>query len=206
MADITMTKEELEAFRLSQMLAGVSIDDSLAEDDEDDDFEIEIIDEEKPKKKGRAKVVKKEEEKKDPIVPILPEFENLKDKMPIYVVFNGHDIPYKNQLWHVPTREVEYIFDLVKVPKQAMNIAEKFKRTSESDIAEAREGIVRYYRIVTYDTVLHKLAEIGYVRITNDNNKIKAQTLVLEALLKENNANPEKVKKNIKRVVKDICA
>ena len=66
---------------------------------------------------------------------------------------------------------------------------------------------MRYFRVINYEeNVSHKIKEIAYIKVVEDNGKFRTQTYVKSKLLKENNANPEKVKNNINKIIKNIAA
>lgn len=211
MAKVKMTKEEENAMKIQAMLQGVSFEDLLeanmsAEDDEDD-IEIEIEDEKKPKKKGKKKASEDKPVVVQHLVPELEQFGKLNRGLKLNVNYNEHDIPYKEQLWNIPARTIEYEIELVKNPKIAKDIADVFSHGSAEERQKAEDGIVRYFRVINYEeNVSHKIKEIAYIRVVEDNGKFRTQLYVKSKLLKENNANPEKVKNNINKIIKNIAA
>lgn len=211
MAKVKMTKEEENAMKIQAMLQGISFEDlleanMLAEDDDDDDIEIEIEDEEKPKRKSRKK-----ESKSTPVaqhfVPELEQFAKLNRGLKLNVNYNEHDIHYKEQLWNIPTRTIEYEIELVRNIKIAKDMANIFNHGSDEERKKAEEGIVRYFKVINHEeNVYHKIREIAYIKVVEDNGKFRTQLYVKSKLLKENNANPEKVKNNINKVIKNLVA
>lgn len=209
MAKVKMTKEEENAMKIQAMLQGISFEDlleanMLAEDD--DDIEIEIEDEEKPKRKSRKK-----ESKSTPVaqhfVPELEQFAKLNRGLKLNVNYNEHDIHYKEQLWNIPTRTIEYEIELVRNIKIAKDMANMFNHGSDEERKKAEEGIVRYFKVINHEeNVYHKIREIAYIKVVEDNGKFRTQLYVKSKLLKENNANPEKVKNNINKVIKNLVA
>lgn len=209
MAKIKLTKEEENAMRIQAMLQGVSFDDMLtsnmvADDDEDDD-DIVIVDEQ-PKKKGSKR--KKAESKPVAVphlVPELEQFKGLNRNLTLDVYFNEHDIPYKEQLWRIDGRTITYKVEIVKIIKIAKDVAKLFSK-SEDELRKAEEGLVRYFRVINYDeNVSHNIREIAYIRVENTNGKLSTKTYIRSGVLKDNNASPDKVKANIKKLVKEIA-
>ena len=97
--------------------------------------------------------------------------------------------------------------ELVKNTKIAKDIADVFSPGSAEERQKAEDGIVRYFRVINYEeNVSHKIKEIAYIRVVEDNGKFRTQLYVKSKLLKENNANPEKVKNNINKIIKNIAA
>ena len=210
MAKVKMTKEEENAMRIQAMLQGLSFDELLAanisSEDVDDDIEIEIEDE-KPKKKGRQK--KASEDKPvatQHLVPELEQFSKLNRNLKLNITYGEHDIPYKEQLWPIPARVVEYNIEIVKNIKNAKDIADKFGKASAEERKKAEDGTVRYFRVINYEeNVSHLIREVAYIKVTEDNGKFRTQLFLKSSVLKENNANPEKVKNNINKVIKAIA-
>lgn len=210
MAKVKMTKEEENAMRIQAMLQGLSFDELLAanisSEDADDDIEIEIEDE-KPKKKGRQK--KASEDKPvatQHLVPELEQFSKLNRNLKLNITYGEHDIPYKEQLWPIPARVVEYNIEIVKNIKNAKDIADKFGKASAEERKKAEDGTVRYFRVINYEeNVSHLIREVAYIKVTEDNGKFRTQLFLKSSVLKENNANPEKVKNNINKVIKAIA-
>ena len=210
MAKVKMTKEEENALRIQAMLQGLSFDELLAanisSEDVDDDIEIEIEDE-KPKKKGRQK--KASEDKPaatQHLVPELEQFSKLNRNLKLNITYGEHDIPYKEQLWPIPARVVEYNIEIVKNIKNAKDIADKFGKASAEERKKAEDGTVRYFRVINYEeNVSHLIREVAYIKVTEDNGKFRTQLFLKSSVLKENNANPEKVKNNINKVIKAIA-
>lgn len=213
MAKVKLTREEENAMRVQAMIQGISFEELLEanmltedDDDDDDDIEIEIEDEEKPKRKSRKK-----ESKSTPVaqhlVPELEQFAKLNRGLKLNVNYNEHDIHYKEQLWNIPTRTIEYEIELVRNIKLAKDMADMFSHGSAEERKKAEEGIVRYFKVINHEeNVYHKIKEIAYIKVVEDNGKFRTQLYVKSKLLKENNANPEKVKNNINKVIKNLVA
>lgn len=211
MAKVKLTKEEENAMKIQAMLQGISFEELVGaslspEDDEDDDIEIEIEDE-KPKKKSKGK---KKEDKPvvvQQFVPELEQFSKLNRGLKINVNYNEHDIPYKEQLWHIDSRVIQYNIEIVRNPKIAKDVADVFSNGSAEERKKAKDGIVRYFRVINYEeNVSHKIREIAYIKVVEANGKFITQFYVKSKILKENNANPDKVKNNLKKIIKNIAA
>lgn len=201
---LKMTEAELDAVRLNAMLNGVDLSSITSEDD--DDFEIEIIEDEKPsKKKGVGKRKAEKEVKRVEFVPNLPQYEKLATGKCLNVTFNEHDIHYKEQLWNIPSRVIRYEIELLKLPKTCADASDVINNKSEVERQKAKSGEVRYYKIVTYENVLHKISVIGYIKAkANANGKISFTPCLFENLLKDNNVNIQKVKKNVNNILKEL--
>lgn len=211
MAKAKMTKEEENAMKIQAMLQGVPFEELAntylsSEDEVDDDIEIKIEDE-KTKKKGKGK---KKEDKPvvvQHLVPELEQYAKLNRGIKLNVNYNEHDIHYKEQLWNIPSRIVEYNVELVRNPKVAKDIADMFSKGSAEERKKAEEGIVRYFRVINYEeNVYHKIREIAYIRVAEDSGKLRTHLIVKSKILKENNANPEKVKNNLNKLTKSIAS
>lgn len=211
MAKVKMTREEENAMKIQAMLHGVSFEELMnasmsSEDSVDDDIEIEIEDE-KPKKKGKKKKAEDKPIAVQHLVPELEQFSKLNRGLKLNVNYHEHDIPYKEQLWHIDSRVIEYQVEIVKNIKIAKDVADIFSKGSAEERKKAEEGIVRYFRVINYEeNVSHKIREIAYIRVVENNGKFKTQIFVRSKLLKENNANPEKVKTNLNKVIKNLAA
>lgn len=206
------TKEELNAMRINAMLQGIDPSTITNEPIEDtEDFEIEIVDEEKPKKKKKAK------SKSLPIgsenqtftttqqfIEEREEFKGLRTSIDFNITYNEHDIHYKEQYWGIPERTVKYSIELVKIPKVAKDISDLMNNNSPVERDKAEKGLVRYYKVVTYENVVHKIKEVGYIKVVNNKGKFAGTVKVLGNILKSSNANPEKVTKNLMKVLNDI--
>lgn len=198
------TNEELNAMRINAMLQGLDPSEIQNEPLEDDDIEIEIEDETpKTKKRGTKKVEEKHVYKK-PEVPMRPEFEKINKCGKINVTFGEHDIHYKEQYWGIPTRIVEYNVELVTHPKLAVDCSNILNNKSEAEAAKASSGEVRYFKVITYDNVLAKAKEIGYIKVMSDKGKLKHRILINKAQLKELHINADKLMKNIQNEIRQM--
>jgi hypothetical protein len=221
MATVKMTKEEKAALRVQAMLQGVSFEelvDSLSSEDTEDATDIEIVtDEDVTETKKKGKGTHKKSAKDVPIgsekqtfttqqhfVPELDKFAKLNRDLKMSVVYSDHDIPYKEQLWAIPARTVDYLLEIVKSPKIASDVAAKFGGT-ETDKQKAQDGEVRYFRLINYENnVSYKIKEVGYVKVDVTAQGFRTTVKVMSDVLKENHANPAKVKKNLETLVEGI--
>ena len=194
------TEEEMNAMRIQALLQG--IDPSTIQNEE-----ITIEKEKKPAKKRTPKVKDKVIGSENQVfttsqhfLPELEVYSKLKPSVSMMVSYHEHDIHYKDQFWNIPQRSVKYEVELVRNPKIAKDIALMVTK-SESEVTRAAEGQVRYYKVVSYESILHKIKEIAYVRVEYKNGKFITDTFVKAKLLKESNANPDKVRSNLEKLV-----
>lgn len=190
----------------------------LEESEEDDDlYEIEGIKEvlgNKPKKKKATSTKKKREPKKTDeeillekeLADKLPEctFANLKNTTKLLVVLDAHVIPYKEQEWPIPKREVLYDVNLVNSRQKAKYIARTYhKNDTTGELAEkAYNGDeVRYYEIVIPFTtaVPANVTKLGYIEVKADK---KFKIFVSKKVLKDNFINYENTMRDIKKTLK----
>ena len=208
MAEITLSKEEEAALRIQSMLQGVSLEELARESfgvDDDDDFDIVIEDEEPKKKKGTRKKSEPHVAKLH-VVPELDKYARLRRNLTMDVSFGAHDIPYKEQLWAIPSRVITYNLELVKSTMESKRSAERFSK-DKGEIERADNGEVRYYRLVNYENnVPYTIKCLAYVRVEEKNGKMLTRTIVEKELLKKNHANADKVTKNLNQLVRDIEA
>jgi hypothetical protein len=220
MANVKMTKEEKAALRVQAMLQGISFEelvDSISSEDVEDTDDIEIVEDDVTETKKKGKGTRKKSSKNVPIgsekqvfttqqqfVPELDKFSKLNRSLKMSILYNDHDIPYKEQLWAIPARTVDYLLEVVKSPKIASDVAVKFGGT-EKDKKKAQDGEVRYLRLINYeDNVSYKIKEVGYVKVDATTQGLRTTIKVMDKTLKENHANPAKVKKNLETLVEEI--
>lgn len=134
-------------------------------------------------------------------MPDLEKFNKLNRNTTIGVEQYAHDIHYKEQIWGIPKRTIEYRLELVTNKKIATDIAVMFGDKTPEALRDAENGEVRYIRIVSYENIPYRSKEIGYIKVVCDHDgKLKSKTLLKNAAMKENNINPEKVKKTLENV------
>ena len=205
---LKMTESELDAMRVNALINGTDLSNMSI----NDDFDIDIIDD-KPKKKTRAKKQAQAPKKMDEI-PLLDKYRKLKNGR-INVKFNQHDIHYKDQLWDIPPRTVEYQIELVKIPKIAADISQKFytksikvfDKANAGAAAKARAGEVRYYAVRTYESVLSSLVTIAYAKVnTNDKGNFEHRLCIEKEALSKSNANVNKFTKSLDNTMKSLLA
>lgn len=190
-------KELLEAMRVQALLNNMPTDEI--------DKQLKNEDSSTNKKK-QTKTKTKTEDKiaanKD--IPMIDFYKDLPKHGDINITFKEHDIPYKEQLWGIPDRTVQYEIELVTSPKIAKDISDLMNNKSEEQNKLAEEGKVRYYRIVTYENVLSKLRIIGYVKVYKSKYGMKHKTMLYKSLLESHRVNYDKLNKNIKKVTNNM--
>lgn len=208
-----MTKEEKAALEVQAMLQGVTVEDLLGmsaetEEDEVDAMLDEAADEieSKPKKKtAKPKATKVEAPKVADKIVIKPEFSKFIDSVEVNVTFNYHEIPYKEQLWPVPSRVVAYEVELVTQPMVAKNISDEVNNKSEDEAKKAYDGDTMYYRIVTYENVKSDVRVIGYIKLFVDGtSKVKTRLVTNKSWMKKVNINIDKFTKEIQKVIVNL--
>lgn len=206
-----MSKEELNAMKIQSMLQGISVEEIMTQqlnnEDDNEEIEIEIEEEEKKPKKKSAK--KKDElTTKQQYIPELDVFKKIaNNNITVNINYHEHDIKYKEQLWPVPERTIQYQLSMIRIPKVACDVAQVFKSNSAEELEKAQNGKVRYLKIVNFEeSVSHLIREVGYIRVEEINGKLSTQLFVKTQVLKNNNANPEKVKKNLTKAMKELVA
>ena len=167
--------------------------------------DIEIEEDEKPKKKKaktKATREKKPEPKKEmPKIKFCEALAGLKnDGETFKVAFSQHDIPYKEQSWGIPFREVEYILRLVTQPKIARDCVEATKGNA-NDRSDAELGNIAYYEVVTYENVLPDAKKLGIIKVYLENGKIKTKTFTSNEKLKKLHINTDLFKTRLQREV-----
>ena len=212
-----LSKEERAAMQVQAMLQGISLDEMLERvelEDEPDDIEIVIEDEKKGKKKAKRKTAKEEKigsenqvfTTKQSYVPEEECFKRVNRDLHMNVTYDKHDIPYKEQFWPVPERTVEYHLEMINMPKKAKDISDLMNKGSAEERKLAEDGKVRYMMLVNHDeNVSHKIREIAYVRVAENNGKLTSSMIVNSRCIKESHGNPERVKKNLKRLLGNIA-
>lgn len=218
MAKRKMTREEENALRINAMIQGIPFEEMVksmqAETESESaagtESDIEFEDEADEKLKKKATKGRKKSDKPlttQQVVPELKQFENINRDMKLNVSFNEHFIPYKEQQWPVPSRTLEYLVEIVSNPKIARDLADLFSKGSAEERVKAENGTARYFKVVNYqDNVSYKIREIAYIKVTEKDGKLHTQLYIKNKLLKENNANPERIKKNLNRIMKDMVA
>lgn len=200
-----MTEQELAAAKINAMINGLDPEEVTnnmlveAEQEKEKAKRQEKAQKKKEKASKSSKSSKKKEEAPEFVsepaeVPELKFFSKLAKTIPMQVTFGEHDIPYKEQLWAIPTRTVDYKLELVSSKKLARDISDKVNGESEQHRERANKGTTRYYRLITHENVLHKVKEIGYVKVYRNSDNIKYSIAVKNNLLKENNVNVDKLK------------
>lgn len=119
------------------------------------------------------------------------------------VHFKEHIIPYKEQEWKIPGRDVEYHINLVKHVGKSLNIAESIYGNMSSVQNNVRLGNSRFYSIQTFENVKGNLTTIGYVEVINNGGKPQLCVKLAKKALEESYADVDKVRSQVlKRVMK----
>lgn len=93
-------------------------------------------------------------------MPDLEKFNKLNRNTTIGVEQYAHDIHYKEQIWGIPKRTIEYRLELVTNKKIATDIAVMFGDKTPEALRDAENGEVRYIRIVSYENIPYRSKEI----------------------------------------------
>jgi hypothetical protein len=196
------SEEEINAMRINAMLQGLDPND-IKNEELEEDIEIEIEDE-KPKKKKKNN---------EPLVIVpatiemRPEYEKLKAGGKINITYGGHDIHYKDQLWGIETRVVEYQIELVNIQKVARDCVEKFHGNSAEFKEKASNGEIRYMKVACYlDNIPYRAREVALVEVAYVNGKLKSKLHIDKVQLKQNNINPDKVTDSINKELRKLLA
>lgn len=201
---MTISKEAENALKVQAMISGMTVEELAKQMYETDEIEFEIEDEPKKDKKTR---VKKEKEYHAPrTIEDRPEFSVLNVRKKVGVLFNEHNIGYKEQSWPIPSRVVEYETELVKSPKIAKDLAEMFCPKDESEKEKADSGETRYIKLVSYaESVSFRVREVGYAKVWNSNGKLRYK-IMLNKELKNNNINPDTVRSKFSDALNELIA
>lgn len=203
------TEAETEAMRIAALLAGASDEDlaglSIYDDEEGDEEEIEVEVIEKSKKQ------KKKKDNNAPVTVVhyieeREEFKNIKRNESLNVVVGGHELYYGGSNYPIPTRTIEYNIDIVKMPKQAEAVAEMFHGNSSEEKKKAYDGDVRYFKLVTYESVKSEIRELGYIKVFVENNRLKTKTMINKEIAKKNHINIDKLSDELKRKAQKIVS
>lgn len=202
------TKEELEAMKVQALLSG--IDPSTIQNEEVDlDTEIdEAFEEATSTKKKKVSTKKKKEEPvfKENVIPTLSNYEKLRTNLTMNVKFDRHDIPYKEQLWGIPVVDRKYNIELIKIPIVAKKAAEIASNGNKEEMEKAYKGLVRYFKVICYDTVPFKAKELGYIRVSVKDGKLVSKALPFIKEAKENHVNIDKFKKDLNKKAMEVIA
>lgn len=171
-------------------------DEEHLEEDETPKIIIEFEDDE-PRKKSRKKAKKVEESKK---IETIPEDYRFGKRAEITVHLVEHEIHYKEQHWPIPARDIIYYVDRMDMTTAVVNLAKdlyKDKMTKEYE-EKVRAGLVRFYKIVTYNTVPSRITTLGYVEVLENGS--------FNSWMNTTNGNKEHVdmKDAVKKAVKAV--
>jgi len=201
---MTISKEAENALKVQAMISGMTVEELAKQMYETDEIEFEVEDEPKKEKKTRAK---KEKVYHAPrTIEDRPEFNRLKVRKKVGVLFGEHSIRYKDQSWPIPSRVVEYETELIKSPKIAQNVADMFSHEDESERLKADNGETRYIKLVSYsESVSFRVKEVGYAKVWNNNGSLKYKIL-LNKELKNNHINPDIVRSKFSDALNELIA
>lgn len=138
-------------------------------------------------------------------------YKALDERMELEVRVARHDIPYKEQLWGIPERAIQYNIELIKEPFRAVQAAKETHKSNENGFYEelAKYGVMRYYRIYTTENVKSALTDIGFVSVYAEEDldgkeKPKYRVFLHEMEIMNEGVNPSTVKKNIKKLMDNM--
>lgn len=124
-----------------------------------------------------------------------------------------HDIPYKEQLWEIPERKVEYSVELIEKPIENVNASRETHKNDEKGLYEelARYGVMRYYKVYTNETVSKELKVLGYASVyfdtkKNNNEKgvVKFFTYIKDELQDNSCVDADKIKNTVDKLIKEM--
>jgi hypothetical protein len=204
-----LTEQEMMAARVQALIAGKDIPtedelmDMLEEEDKEDSKAYKST--AKKTTKSRRKVVEEPKPVQKPKMERKPIFQHLPYTVPVSVVFNNHDIKYKDQYWKIPERKVNFNIELIENPKIAKDVAIKCAPNSTDEQEKVLNGTILYYQIVTYESVPNGWNVLGYVRVSfsKKEGKIVTRTKLFENILKSANCDVDQAKRVITSTVKD---
>lgn len=215
------TKEEINAMKIQAMIQGLDPDTVINQMIAEAELKSNLVKETKnktkstkkstgtKKKSSKTKVIGNENQTfttKQQFLPVYKVYSKLPKNHKIKVNYDDHDIHYKDQFWGIPSRDVEYNVELITNPKLNRDAAELLSNGNINEMEGAYKGHVRYYKVVTYDSIPSHLKEIGYIRVIWTKGKMYADSFVNEPLLTRCHANAELVKKSLDIVANNIVA
>ena len=205
---MTITKEVSDALKIQAMMQGMTIEDLARQMFDEEEIIIEVDDDTKKEKKKSTSKKSEQKNKKPEIIYIeeKEQFSCLKVPKAVDVVFNGHNIEYKNQLWDISVRKVEYHTEVVKIPKRAKDLAEMFTPNSEEEKNRAANGDVRYIKLTSYSEALDfRIRDAGYAKVWENNGKLRFK-IMLNKELKNHRANVDSVRKDFEDAMRELTA
>jgi len=136
-------------------------------------------------------------------IEIDDRIKNLNMNVKINVTFNGHDIPYKEQLWGIPRRDVQHELRLCRSFKRASDVAKIMlgvNKLTEEQENSIRSGEVAYFTINANETVAYSRDTLGYAKCyINRDNKLITDVKLVGSYLSDNN-----IDKNRDKIASDI--
>lgn len=180
------------------------IDTSSKSSSVESEVDVEVIDIDKTQKKSKPKTKSAPKENVEPrqiLVPELEKFSKLNRNVKINVQQSNHEIHYKEQIWNIPSRTIEYKLEVVTNQKISKDIAMIFKDNTPEALKMAEDGEVRYIKIVSYENIPYRSREIGYIKVfCDDRGGLKTKAIFRNTAMKENNINADKVKRSVEKV------
>lgn len=174
---------------IQQLMAGANLEEVQAELKEVNRKSTRKL----PKKK--KKVDPEKEAKRDKVrktgvdIEIDERMKILDRNISFTLAFGGHDIPYKDQLWDVPRRDVTHEIRLCKSFKRASDVAKIMQESELNDAQkdDIRNGIVAYFTINALETVNYSRDILGYGKCyINKDDKIITDIKLVDTYLKDN--------------------
>lgn len=115
-------------------------------------------------------------------------FRNLPEKIEFTVRAKQHDIHYKEQIWNMPNRDIVYCMELVRSVSENLSITNRTHSTNTEMYRElAREGVIRYYKIITNENVTSCIKSLGYVSVYSKDNGFEAGSIKYMLYIDSNN-------------------
>ena len=112
-----------------------------------------------------------------------------------------HEIPYKGQRWPVRERNMIYKLELVTRQKENIDCFNALHDGVEQYKEKLRKGLIRYYKIITYESIPSNQKELGMVEIYENG---KCKTHLKYKLLAEMRIYEDKLEKDISNVLKKL--
>ena len=188
---------------------GLNLLDNLGIDEDDEYYEEFTDEKELQKALKKANSVKRNKEQKrkhankDTSITLPKWRYNLIEREEIYIVSMEHSIHYKEQDWLMPSRNIQYFIELVKLTGEARKIAELV--TENTRLGQlASDGVDRWYKVVTYENVPQQYSRIGYVRLTVRENRVGFTCYFDDSALKAGNFDVYETKLRIKKKVRKM--
>lgn len=161
--------------------------------------------------KLKKKMNKESKELREPtdIVKFTGEFKNPSKGTKFMLFSQRHDIHYKQQLWGVGERKIEYNIILVEKTGLIKNIVGKINSIGDKqgEIDKAERGDTVWYEIKTFETVPFDRVRAGYVKLYKDSFGKTKYTRYLSNTMTDTDKNElkEKVSKAMADIIKQTA-